>query len=162
MGFLDGFTRRWELHPGLGKSKSIISASKHILEDAQFNWPTRVLGGEETDSVSYSLVLSHHFPEAPGKHPDDAICSDRPSPVISHLGWHEPVARAFLRGFGKFTMWCQHWFEADTSQCGRVGGYWHTEAARRELHKSNNQSNWRLQAQGWKTCCNPYMAWTSA
>jgi len=56
-------------------------------------------------------------------------------------GWHEPVARAFPRDFGKFTMRCQHLFEADTTQCGEVGGYQHTEAAKRELHKSNDQSN---------------------
>lgn len=33
MGFLGGFTRHGELHPGLGKSKSIISSRKGILED---------------------------------------------------------------------------------------------------------------------------------
>lgn len=33
MGFLRGFTRHGELHPGLGKSKSIISSRKGILED---------------------------------------------------------------------------------------------------------------------------------
>lgn len=55
-------------------------------------------------------------------------------------GWQEPAARAFPRDFGEFTMRCQHLFEADTTHPSGVGGQRHTEAARRELHESNNQS----------------------
>lgn len=67
MGFLGGFMRRGELHPGLGKSKSIVLASKGVLEGAHFNRPTGFLGLR--GDVPFCIPPCHHiiYPEASGE-----------------------------------------------------------------------------------------------